>query len=148
MFKYVNGQLVNEKGKIVEVQGPIKDADQNNRYIKLTTDKKQSLTRLWRIVYVKDMPKELKKGQMDRDFGFRVNKDFHIVSKMGEHRYVDLISNNVVLKTPNGFKSQVWFFDNNTKTIKSRRTTSYSLQIASSGTGNKALITSTNSRWW
>jgi len=94
------------------------------------------------------MPKELKDGQWDREFGFRVNKDFHIVSRLGSKRYVDLISNNVVIKTPNGFKSQVWFFDKNTKTIKSRRTTSYSLQIQSSGKNKLAVVTSTNSRWW
>jgi hypothetical protein len=34
----------------------------------------------WDIVYVKDMPKDLKDGEVDEDFGFRVNKDFYIVS--------------------------------------------------------------------
>jgi len=102
-------------------------------------------------VYVKEYEKvELKKGDWDKDFGFRVNTDFHIVSQMSSGRYIDLISNNAVLKKPNGYKSQTWFFDKKTKTIKSRRTPSYSFQITGSGGKGKTnmVITSTNSRWW
>lgn len=90
----------------------------------------------WDIVYIKDYEKkEVKKGEYDHDWGFRVNTDFHIVSRMSRRKYVDLISNNLVMKRPNGFKSQLWYFDGKTKTIRSRRTTSYSFQIQSSGNG-------------
>jgi hypothetical protein len=41
-------------------------------------------------------------------------------------KMIDLISNNCVLKRANGFKSQIWYFDGKTKTIRSRRTPSYS----------------------
>jgi len=67
---------------------------------------------------------------------------------MSSGRYIDLISNNVVLKKPNGYNSQTWFFDNNTKTIKSRKTTSYSLQMKSSGSNKDIVVTSSRSRWW
>jgi hypothetical protein len=39
---------------------------------------------------------------------------------LGENRYVDLISNRAVIKTPNGRKTQVFKFDFTTKTIKSQ----------------------------
>jgi hypothetical protein len=102
----------------------------------------------WDIVYVKDMPRDLKKGETDLDFGFRVDTDFYIVSQLPRGRYIDLVSNYAKLKVSNGRKTQKWFFDRKTKTIKSRSSTSYSLQIISSGNGKKMYITSTSSRWW
>jgi hypothetical protein len=67
---------------------------------------------------------------------------------MGRGRYVDLVSYDVKLKVSNGRTSQKWYFDNKTKTIRSRQTTSYSLQIQSSGNSKNVVITSTSSRWW
>jgi hypothetical protein len=135
MFRYdaSTGRVVNEKGKVFQPQGPYLDSDQHNRYIYAATEVDDDRDK-WDVVYVKEYEKEeLKKGDMNPSFGFRIDTDFHIVSRMAGHRYVDLISNNVVVKRPNGFKSQKWYFDNKTKTIRSRKTTSYSLQIKSSG---------------
>jgi len=105
----------------------------------------------WDLVYTKEYEaQELKAGDMDPEFNFKVNTDFHIVSRMSQHKYIDLISNKAVLKRPNSRKTQVWFFDKDTKTIKSRSSTSYSLQITGSGGNNQKHmhITTTNSRWW
>jgi hypothetical protein len=63
---------------------------------------------------------------------------------MGSGRYVDLISHHLVLKTPNSFKSQVWYFDNKSKTIKSRRS-QYSIGIQSSGSASNLAIYRTTS---
>jgi hypothetical protein len=35
-------------------------------------------------------------------------------------RYLDIVNDNVVIKTPNGFDSQVWYLDYHTRTIKSQ----------------------------
>jgi hypothetical protein len=102
----------------------------------------------WDLIYVKDMPKALGKGDFHPDYGFIILTDFHIVSQLPSGRYLDLISNNAVLKTSNGFNSQVWYFDHKTRTIRSRRTTSYSLQIQSSGNNPNIVITSTSMKWW
>jgi hypothetical protein len=51
------------------------------------------------------MPAPLKKGDTNEDFGLKVETDFHIVSEMKSGRYIDLIGNNMVLKTPNSFSS-------------------------------------------
>ena len=109
----------------MQPQGPEKDADQQSRYIYAATEVDDDRDK-WDIVYVDDMPKDLKKGDVS-DFGFKIETDFYIVSAMGRGRYVDLVSNDVKLKVSNGRTSQKWFFDNKTKTIKSRRTPSYSL---------------------
>ena len=102
----------------------------------------------WDLIYVKDMPRALGKGDFHPDFGFIILTDFHIVSALPSQRYLDLISYNCALKTSNGFNSQVWFFDHKSRTIKSRKTPSYSLQISSSGNNPKMVITSTSSKWW
>jgi len=58
---------------------------------------------------------------MNEQFGLYVERDFYIVSQMGSNRYLDLINNrNMVIKTPNGRKTQIWYFDQVSKTIKTR----------------------------
>ena len=60
--------------------------------------KHNGLNQKWDIVYVKDMKPEPKKGEMNEDFGFKVEIPFHIVTKMASGRYIDheisLIMNN------------------------------------------------------
>jgi len=73
----------------------------------------------WTIVYVDEDKPEPKKGELNKDFGLYVEREFHVVTFMASGRYLDLINNNIVLKTPNGFSSQRWFFDQKSKTIKS-----------------------------
>jgi hypothetical protein len=71
-----------------------------------------------------------------------VEVDFHLVTEMSSHRYLDLVGNNAVIKTPNGFPSQVFYFDYKTKTIKSRRSTNLSLDIR---TVSNLIVAGTNS---
>jgi len=69
------------------------------------------LNQQWDIVYVDEWKGEPKKGELNKDFGLYVERDFHVVSEMADGRYVDLINNrNFALKTSNGRKSQVWYF--------------------------------------
>jgi hypothetical protein len=80
------------------------------------TDMKQQ----WEIIYV-DQYSEPKKGELNEQFGLYVQRDFYVVSQLGENRYLDLINNrNMVIKTPNGRKTQIWYFDQVSKTIKTR----------------------------
>jgi hypothetical protein len=151
MYSYnsANGWLVNNKGKIAEVQGPINDSDQNGRNILVTDKKNDDDNKQWDVIYVKDMKPDLKTGDMNHDFGLKVNVDFHIISQMRRGRYIDIINSyDMVTKTPNGRRSQVWFFDNNTKTIKNRQSSSYSIEIKNSGKTNDMRIYSTYGRWW
>jgi hypothetical protein len=73
----------------------------------------------WDIKYCDIMRAIPKKGQKNLDFGFYVERPFHIVSEMPSHRYLDMIGRNLVIKTPNGRKSQMFWFDQRSKTIKS-----------------------------
>ena len=59
---------------------------------------------------------------MNTKFGLYVERDFHIVSAMGKNKYLDLDLSNryLVIKTANGRRQQVWYFDQRSLTIKTR----------------------------
>ena len=75
------------------------------------------------------MKPEPKKGQLNARFGLYVQRPFHLVSFLPKHRYLDIIGRNLVIKTPNGKKTQVFWFDQKSKTIKSQHNKGWSLNI-------------------
>jgi hypothetical protein len=150
MFKYQGNRIINiQNKKYVTITGTRKNADVENRNVGLSTNSNDAWLSQWDIVYVKNMPADLKKGQWNRDFRFKVGVDFYIVSRMGQGRYLSVINNyDVVIKRSYSSNSQKWYFDNNTKTIRNRKHGSYSLEIKNSGSANNARFYTTNSRWW
>ena len=90
------------------------------------------------------MPDDLKKGELNKDWGYRIETPFYIVSSSDSGRYLDLLSNQMVIKTPNGRTSQQWFFNQQTKTIRSWRTRSYSWTVKK----NNMVVGGTNSEWY
>jgi len=66
---------------------------------------------------------------------------------MPDHRYIDLIGNNLVIKTPNARTSQIWYFDQTTKTVKNK-SNNRSFDIQSSGRSSNMQVWNTNSMWW
>jgi len=57
-------------------------------------------------VYEKEYPT----GEYNPHYGFIVNKDFYIISRLGSGKYIDYLGRNLVLKTQNGRSSQKWYF--------------------------------------
>lgn len=67
---------------------------------------------------------------------------------MKSNRYLEVIDNkNIVIKTPNANKGQIWYFDQLSKTVKSRLNKK-SFSIKDSGKSNNFEVWSTNSGWW
>ena len=93
--------MVNERGKVVDVSG---GSDTENRNI-IVWKRHNGLNQQWDIVYKDAMKPEPKKGQLNRYFGLYVERNFHVVSRLGKRRYLDIINRNLVIKTPNGFKT-------------------------------------------
>jgi len=56
-------------------------------------------------VYADEMPAEPKKGELNKDFNFKVDTTFHVVSKLASGRYLDILGRNLVIKTANGRSS-------------------------------------------
>jgi len=108
LFRYEEDteHIVNERGKVLDVQSAL---DMENRRIILHRAHKGDNQR-FKIIYVKDMPAEPKKGELNKNFNFIVERPFHFQTRMKSGRYLDRIGNNVVLKRPNGRNTQVWYF--------------------------------------
>lgn len=117
MFRRQDAYVVNERGKVIEVQGNI---DSENRNIEVR-NKNGQINQQWDIVYVDEWKGEPGKGELNEKFGLYVERDFHVVSQLPDNRYIDLINNrNFVIKTSNGRRQQVWYFHQESRTIRSR----------------------------
>jgi hypothetical protein len=137
-------ELKNEKGKVVEIVGKL---DTENRNIGVNTHNKQ-IHQQWDIVYADQWKGEPKKGELNERFGLYVERDFYVVSALPDNRYLDLINNrNMVIKVPNGRRTQVWYFHQQSLTIRTRYN-NQSWNIQSNGGNPNMQIWSTNSRWW
>lgn len=106
------------------------------------------LNQQWDIKYLDRMRPEPKKGELNRDYGLYVQRPFHVVTKMKSHRYLDILGRNLVIKTPNGRPSQVFWFDQRTKTVKSHWQKGWSFHWSNNGKGKNMQMYNTNSQWW
>jgi hypothetical protein len=121
--------------------------DTENQNI-IVWNKHKGLNQQWDLIYADQMPKEPKKGELNKDFGMYVERDFYIVSQLKENRYLDLINNrNFVIKTPNGRSTQTWYFHQQSLTIRTRLN-NQSWDIKSAGKTNNMQVWSTNSGWF
>jgi len=127
MFRRQGNFIVNEKGKVLDVHG---GADAENRNIIVWT-KHGKINQQWDIVYADEWPEPPKKGELNPDFGMYVERHFYIISQLPSHRHLDVIGNKLAIKTPAqdvdvkkqeskiGRRTQVWYFDQNSLTIRS-----------------------------
>jgi hypothetical protein len=67
---------------------------------------------------------------MNSEYGFIVEKDFHIISALPSRRMITRVqgSSNMFIKTRVNLSNQKWFFDGKRKVILSREATNYALQ--------------------
>jgi hypothetical protein len=113
----------------LEVQGNV---DQENRNIGVL-NKKGGINQQWDIVYADEWKGEPGKGELNEKFGLLVDTEFHIVSQLPENRYFEAVdNNNMLIKTDNGRRQQIWYFHQVSLTIRNR-VTNLSLNIKDSG---------------
>ena len=123
------------------------NVDAENRNIQVYT-KHGRINQQWDIIYVDEWKGEPVKGELNEDFGLYVDRTFYIKTQLPSARYIDLISNRqMVIKTPNGRKTQEWYFHQPSLTIRTRLN-NQSWDIKSSGRTRDMQIWSTNSGWW
>jgi len=95
MFRYVNNStLTNDHGTVMSINGNL---DLENRNVDMQDIKNGNTTinQEWDLVYVDQYPDEPKKGEMNNQFGLVVQRPFHIISEMGEQRYLSALASNV-----------------------------------------------------
>jgi len=106
------------------------------------------ISQQWDVIYADEYKAEPVKGELNERFGLIVEKDFYVISSLPSGKYLDLIANkNFAIKTRNGRKSQLWYFDQKSLTIKTRYN-NQSWDIKSAGKSDDMQIWSTNSGWW
>jgi hypothetical protein len=144
MWRLKNNNIVNEKGDVLDVSGGIDKEGQNVIVWKLHNGYNQQ----WTILYVDDDKPEPAKGELNKEFGLYVERAFYVVSEFGIGRYLDIVNNKLVIKTRNSYTSQLWYFDQTTKTIRSQRYSGKSWDISNSGKSYTVQVWKTNSMWW
>jgi len=88
------------------------------------------------------------KGETSPEWGLRVDTPFYVQTMLPSGRRLDIVGNNLVIKTHNTFSSQVWKFQWRTKTIVSEAYSGRSWDIERSGSGSNMQIWSTNGAWF
>lgn len=109
MFRYSNGNIINEKGKVLDVHSGL---DVQSRQV-IVWNKHNGINQQWDIVYVDEQKPEPKKGEFSPKWGFYVERPFYIVSEMKSNRHITQLSSDrfTIIKTANGNKSQKFYFD-------------------------------------
>jgi hypothetical protein len=106
------------------------------------------ISQQWDILYVDEHAKGVpSKGELNEKFGLYVERPFYVVTELSSNRYLDLISNNFAIKTPNGRNTQVWYFHQQSLSIRSK-SNNQSWNIQSNGAGQVMHIAGTASKWW
>ena len=149
LFKYDDSQIVNIKNPHSMEVYQNRDIENQNIVMSKSNGK---INQLWDIIYVDEWKGEPKKGELNEDFGFYVERPFHIVSMLPRRRYLQRLDQTshqeIVIKQPNSYKSQVWFFDQKSLTIKCGKHPTYSLNIHGNGGSNYLNARNTQSNWF
>jgi hypothetical protein len=133
------------KEKYLNVQGA---TDTEGRHIQCNEKKSGKLHQQWDVAYVDEWKGEPTKGELNEEYGLYVERPFHVISALDSGRYLEVINNrNMVIKTRNGQKGQIWWFDQRSLTIKTK-INNQSWNIVSNGGSKTIQIAGTNSRWW
>jgi hypothetical protein len=107
MFKLRGEHVVNEKGKVLDVQG---GADRENQNI-IVWRLHNRMNQRWSILYVDQEQPDPKKGEFNKEFGLFVGRYFSLTSGLKSGRVLDITRGRIVIKKWTGSKTQQWFFD-------------------------------------
>lgn len=91
---------------------------------------------------------EPKKGELNPEFGLYVERPFYVKAKLSTGRYLDIVGNSLVIKTLTYSDTQIFWFDQKTKTIKSQGKAGTSWDIASAGRSTNMQVWRTNAGWF
>jgi hypothetical protein len=73
-------------------------------------NRQNKVSQQWDIIYAEHWKRDPKKGELNKRFGLYVERPFHIISRLGKHRYLTALNRNFVIKTRNGRPDQTWIF--------------------------------------
>jgi hypothetical protein len=146
MWSYEKPHMINTHGMVLDI-ATRHGRDFENANI-IAHRKHNGVNQHFEIIYVDEMPAEPKKGELNTQFNLIVEKPFYVVSGLQSGRYLDILGRNMVIKTRNGRDSQLWYFDQRSRTIKSWFRKGWSWDIHGGGRHRNMQAWNTNSGWW
>jgi hypothetical protein len=122
LFRVEGSQILNEgKNNVATALSVQSNTDNENRHITVNEKPDDRIAQQWEVVYADEWKGEPGKGELNEDFGLYIQRPFYIQTALGSHRYLSVINNRqIVIKTPNSLKSQIWWFDQISFTIKTK----------------------------
>jgi hypothetical protein len=144
LHRFENNRLVNMKGKVLYVEG---NKDKENAYISWDNKRNNQMSQEFELVYVADFKPEPVKGELNPAIGLIVERPFFVVSGLKDGKYLDILGRNMVIKTRNGRKTQMWWFDQKSMTIKNVQHKGWSWDIRGHGRQTNMQAWNTNSGW-
>jgi len=124
LWKYEDEHFVNEKGQVLAIQSKL---DTENRQV-VRENKNDEDYQKWTVRYV-DVTGPFPTSGYSKNWGMHINRPFHIQTQMSSGRFLDHISNRMVIKTRNGRPTQEFYFDYATRTIRSKGYNNYALDV-------------------
>jgi hypothetical protein len=99
----------------------LNNQDYENKHITVNEKPDERISQQWDVVYADEWKGEPGKGELNEEYGLYIERPFHVVSAMKSHRYLEAINNRqMVVKTQNGQRGQIWWFDQKSFTIKTK----------------------------
>lgn len=135
MFDFKDGNVVNEKGKLLDVRG---GQDKNNQDV-IVWSRHNGLNQQWDVVYT---------DQPEPPVGFEANKPFVLINQMAGKRLLTLSKDNFVIQSRNNSPEQLFRFDPATKTIKMFSNQHHSLAMSHSGKSRNLVAHKTDGAWY
>ena len=113
MFRLKGNNIVNEHGKVFNVQGNADKEGQNINIWTLNNGKHQQ----WNIIYA-DEDKEPEPEKPVDEWGVDEGRPFYVKSGLPTGRYIDIVGSSLLIKVPNGMESQKFMLDKKSKKIR------------------------------
>jgi len=124
LFVYEDEHFINEKGQVIGIQSKL---DHQNRQV-VRENKNDEDHQKWTVLYV-DAAGKFPTSGYSQVWGMYINRPFHIKTALSSGRFLDHISNRLVIKTRNGRPTQAFYFDYRTRTIRCKGYNNYAIDI-------------------
>jgi hypothetical protein len=145
-FRYVNENIVNERGLVLEVQGNNCQEGQNVIAWKKHNGKNQR----WIIKYGENDGSDIQRKGRDGYYGLVIGEPFYAFSKANTKFTMEVLGgrNLGLRKFERNKQSQQFYLDAGSKTIKSVAYKDKSWDIQDGGSSTNMQIWKTNTRWF
>jgi hypothetical protein len=145
-FRYINENIVAQRGLVLEVQG---NNCQEGQPV-IAWKKHNGKNQRWIIKYGENNGSDIQRKGKDSYFGLVINDPFYAFSKANNRMTIEVLGGkNLGLRNfERNKKTQQFYLDASTKTIKSVAYSDKSWDIQDSGSSSNMQIWKTNNRWF